>query len=45
MLASETLHERFMYNKELLIYAISDTIFQFLFSDIYADVFDEILFQ
>ena len=42
---SNEVNERYMYNMQHLIYAISDTIFQFLFSGIYADVFDEILFQ
>ena len=45
VLVSVTLHERYMYNMQFIIYAISDTIFQFLFSGIYTGVFDEILFQ
>ena len=45
VLVSVTLHERYMNNMQLFIYAISDTIFQFLFPDIFTDVFDEILFQ
>ena len=43
VLVSVTLDERYIYNKQLFIYAISDTIFQWLFPDIYPDVLDEIL--
>ena len=40
MFLSVTLNEG---HKQLLRYDISDAIFQFLFSDIFANVFDEVL--
>ena len=43
VIVSVTLCDIHIYNKQLLWYAISDTIFEFLFSDIYTEVFDESL--
>ena len=45
VLVSVTLHEIYIYiyDKQLLINAISDTIFQFLFSDIYFDFLNKVL--
>ena len=43
VLVSVILYEGYIYDKQLLIYARSDNIFQLLFSDIYADVLNEVL--
>ena len=43
MFVSVTLYEGYIYNKQLFRLTKSDSIVQFLFTDIFSEVFNEVL--